>query len=202
MTATQIAAKPLATVGSFYAMAMDTLFSIPRRPFAWREFFVQSWFVARVSLAPALMLAIPFTVLNVYTLSILLIEFRGRLLRYRRSHRYRHADRPDRHGVGRSWGRRDRDVRRPAVVVPSGHFDGRRGDVGAHLLRVQRVRRPCWRRRGRGARRADVARRGRLRDHVVLPGDLRTVGQIQPIGLTTRPVGEFPNRPNEREAVQ
>jgi phospholipid/cholesterol/gamma-HCH transport system permease protein len=75
VTATQVATKPLATAGGFYAMAMDTMVSIPRRPFAWREFFLQSWFVARVSLAPALMLAIPFTVLNVYTLNILLIEF-------------------------------------------------------------------------------------------------------------------------------
>ncbi|QLL10410.1 MlaE family ABC transporter permease [Mycobacterium vicinigordonae] len=56
-------------------MAIDTLLAVPQRPFAWREFLLQSWFVARVSIAPALMLAIPFTVLNVYTLNILLIEF-------------------------------------------------------------------------------------------------------------------------------
>jgi phospholipid/cholesterol/gamma-HCH transport system permease protein len=48
---------------------------IPRRPFAWREFLSQSWFVARVSLLPALMLALPFTVLLVFTFNIVLIEF-------------------------------------------------------------------------------------------------------------------------------
>src|SRR6202023_828265 len=48
---------------------------IPRRPFAWREFLIQSWFVARVALLPTLMLAIPFTVLAVFTFNLLLVEF-------------------------------------------------------------------------------------------------------------------------------
>ncbi|WP_163744954.1 MlaE family ABC transporter permease [Mycolicibacterium madagascariense] len=56
-------------------MALDTLILIPRRPFAWREFLQQSWFVARVSLVPTLLLAIPFTVLLVFTFNILLLEF-------------------------------------------------------------------------------------------------------------------------------
>ncbi|BBY79755.1 ABC transporter permease [Mycolicibacterium pulveris] len=69
------AGKPLGAVGGFFAMALDVLVSIPRRPFAWREFILQSWFVARVSLVPTLMLAIPFTVLLVFTFNILLVEF-------------------------------------------------------------------------------------------------------------------------------
>src|SRR5260370_7100399 len=48
---------------------------MPRRPFAWRELLLQSWFVARVSLVPTLMLAIPFTVLTIFTFNILLVEF-------------------------------------------------------------------------------------------------------------------------------
>jgi len=56
-------------------MALDTLMCIPRRPFAWREFLLQSWFVARVSLAPTLMLAVPFAVLMIFTFNILMIEF-------------------------------------------------------------------------------------------------------------------------------
>ncbi len=36
---------------------------------------LQSWFVARVSLLPTLMLAIPFTVLVMFTFNILLVEF-------------------------------------------------------------------------------------------------------------------------------
>jgi len=70
-----IKAKPIRAAGGFFAMALDTLVLIPRRPFAWREFLSQSWFVARVSLLPALMLALPFTVLLVFTFNIVLIEF-------------------------------------------------------------------------------------------------------------------------------
>jgi len=68
-------ANPLRFVGDFFALALDTLLQIPRRPFAGREFVLQTWFVARVSLAPTLMLSIPFTVLMVFTLNILFIEF-------------------------------------------------------------------------------------------------------------------------------
>jgi phospholipid/cholesterol/gamma-HCH transport system permease protein len=74
MNATMTAATPVRAVGGFYAMALDTLIAIPRRPFAGRELLLQSWFVARVSVAPTLMLAIPFTVLTVFTLNILLVE--------------------------------------------------------------------------------------------------------------------------------
>lgn len=67
--------KPFGAVGGFFAMALDTFVLMFRRPFAWREFLLQSWFVARVSLVPTLMLAIPFTVLTVFILNILLTEF-------------------------------------------------------------------------------------------------------------------------------
>ncbi|EKF24548.1 permease family protein [Mycolicibacterium hassiacum DSM 44199] len=56
-------------------MTLDVLVLMPRRPFAWREFLLQAWFVARVSMLPTLMLAIPFTVLMVFTFNILLVEF-------------------------------------------------------------------------------------------------------------------------------
>jgi phospholipid/cholesterol/gamma-HCH transport system permease protein len=68
-------ARPMRGIGGFFAMSLDTLVLIPRAPFAWREFLHQSWFVARVSLLPTLMLALPFTVLLVFTFNILLIEF-------------------------------------------------------------------------------------------------------------------------------
>lgn len=69
------AAKPIRALGGFFAMTLDALMFIPRRPVAWREFLLQSWFVARVSMFPTLMLAIPFTVLMVFTFNILLVEF-------------------------------------------------------------------------------------------------------------------------------
>jgi phospholipid/cholesterol/gamma-HCH transport system permease protein len=66
---------PLRGLGEFFRMCWQTLALIPRRPFAWREFLLQSWFVARVALLPTLLLAIPFTVLAVFTFNILLREF-------------------------------------------------------------------------------------------------------------------------------
>ena len=68
-------AKPVVALGGFFVMALEVALAIPRRPFAWREFLVQAWFVARVSMVPTLMLAIPFTVLMVFTFNILLVEF-------------------------------------------------------------------------------------------------------------------------------
>ncbi|TDH52867.1 ABC transporter permease [Mycobacterium eburneum] len=68
------AAKPARALGDFFAMCMDTLVQMFSPPWAWREFLLQSWFVARVSMAPTLLLAIPFTVLTTYTLNILLVE--------------------------------------------------------------------------------------------------------------------------------
>lgn len=67
--------KPAIALGGFFALAWEVLLLIPRRPFALREFMLQSWFVARVSLLPTLMLAMPYTVLVVFTFNILLLEF-------------------------------------------------------------------------------------------------------------------------------
>ncbi|WP_123023616.1 MlaE family ABC transporter permease [Mycolicibacterium stellerae] len=69
------AATPFTGVGKFFAMALDTFVFMFKPPFALREMLEQAWFVARVSLVPTLMLSIPFTVLTVFTLNILLVEF-------------------------------------------------------------------------------------------------------------------------------
>jgi phospholipid/cholesterol/gamma-HCH transport system permease protein len=70
-----VVVRPAQVLGRFFAMTLDTLMLLPRRPFAMREFVMQSWFVARVSLLPTLMLAMPYTVLVVFTFNILLLEF-------------------------------------------------------------------------------------------------------------------------------
>jgi phospholipid/cholesterol/gamma-HCH transport system permease protein len=75
MNTRDTALKPMRAVGGFFAMALDVLVAMPKRPFAWQEFLTQSWFVARVSLLPTLMLSIPFTVMLVFTFNILLVEF-------------------------------------------------------------------------------------------------------------------------------
>jgi len=56
-------------------MALDVMVLLFKPPFAWRELMLQTWFVARVSILPTLLLTIPFTVLVVFTLNILLVEF-------------------------------------------------------------------------------------------------------------------------------
>lgn len=74
MVLQDVALKPLRGAGGFYAMTLDVLVAIPRRPFAWRELLLQCWFLARVSVFPALMLALPFTVLSAFTLNVLLMD--------------------------------------------------------------------------------------------------------------------------------
>jgi phospholipid/cholesterol/gamma-HCH transport system permease protein len=69
------AATPFRGIGGFFAMALDTFVLMFKPPFAWREYLFQTWFVARVSLLPALMLSVPYTVLFVFVFNILLIEF-------------------------------------------------------------------------------------------------------------------------------
>ncbi|WP_435531010.1 MlaE family ABC transporter permease [Rhodococcus spelaei] len=55
-------------------MTLDTALSFFRWPFQWREFVTQAWFVARVSMMPTVLMALPFTVLVVFTLNSLLGE--------------------------------------------------------------------------------------------------------------------------------
>jgi phospholipid/cholesterol/gamma-HCH transport system permease protein len=61
-------------VGGLFAMGRDASKFLFQRPVQWREFLDQSWFVARVSLVPTLLVAIPFTVLVSFTINILLRE--------------------------------------------------------------------------------------------------------------------------------
>ena len=74
MTASAVVLKPVREVGGFFAMALDTFLAIPKLPFALREFILQTWFVAKVSLLPTMMLSIPFCTLVVFMLNILLGE--------------------------------------------------------------------------------------------------------------------------------
>lgn len=66
--------KPVSAFGGFVAMSLDIFAAMFRPPFAWREYVIQAWFVARVSAVPALMLTIPYSVLIVFTLNVLVNE--------------------------------------------------------------------------------------------------------------------------------
>src|SRR5246127_5991279 len=72
--ATLSAAKPVRAMGGFFAMSLDTFVQMFKPPFAWREYIAQSGFVARVSVLPALLLTMPYSVLLVFTFNILLTE--------------------------------------------------------------------------------------------------------------------------------
>jgi phospholipid/cholesterol/gamma-HCH transport system permease protein len=67
-------AAPVRGVGGFFAMTLDTFVAAFTTRFAWREFIDQTWFIARVSMVPAVLLAIPFTTFVVFLLNILLLE--------------------------------------------------------------------------------------------------------------------------------
>jgi phospholipid/cholesterol/gamma-HCH transport system permease protein len=69
-----VVVKPVRAFGGFYALTLDTLIQIFRPPIAGREFIIQTWFLARVSLLPAILLAIPFTTFVVFIVNILLME--------------------------------------------------------------------------------------------------------------------------------
>src|SRR5712675_285545 len=75
MTTLARIASPARGLGEFFAMALDVAVLMFRPPWAWREFILQSWFVARVSLFPTFMLSLPYTVLTVFVENILLVEF-------------------------------------------------------------------------------------------------------------------------------
>jgi len=61
---------PVRALGDFFAMTLDVLRFSVRRPFQWAEFVDQCWFIARVSMAPTVLVALPFTVLVSSTLNI------------------------------------------------------------------------------------------------------------------------------------
>jgi phospholipid/cholesterol/gamma-HCH transport system permease protein len=68
------ALRPTRVLGAFFAMALDTFVTMFRKPLAWRELLEQMWFVTRVSVVPAMVLAVPFMVLTVFTINVLLVQ--------------------------------------------------------------------------------------------------------------------------------
>jgi phospholipid/cholesterol/gamma-HCH transport system permease protein len=52
--------KPIGTAGSLFAFALDVGRAVFRRPFQFREFIQQAWFIASVTIVPTALVAIPF----------------------------------------------------------------------------------------------------------------------------------------------
>src|ERR1700761_6094658 len=53
-------ARPMKPVGEMFALFLDTLRALPKRPFQWKEFIDQAWFVASVTILPTMLVSIPF----------------------------------------------------------------------------------------------------------------------------------------------
>lgn len=62
-------------VGSFFAMSLDVFVGMFTSRLAWREYLDQTWFVARVSFLPAILMCIPYSVISNFCFNILLNEF-------------------------------------------------------------------------------------------------------------------------------
>lgn len=67
--------KPFTKIGGFVKMCVLTFKALVSRPFQWKEFTLQCWFLIRVAFLPTLAVSIPLTVLIIFTLNILLAEF-------------------------------------------------------------------------------------------------------------------------------
>lgn len=64
--------KALRVLGGFYAFCMETFRLMFRRPFQFAEFVDMGWFVASVSIGPAILVSIPFCVIIVFEVNQLL----------------------------------------------------------------------------------------------------------------------------------
>ena len=54
------AAATLRSTGSLFALFLDVVRALPRRPFQTKEFINQSWFIASVTILPTALVSIPF----------------------------------------------------------------------------------------------------------------------------------------------
>jgi phospholipid/cholesterol/gamma-HCH transport system permease protein len=53
-------ARPMKPVGEMFALFLDVLRALPKRPFQLQEFIDQAWFVASVTILPTMLVSIPF----------------------------------------------------------------------------------------------------------------------------------------------
>src|ERR687889_2502517 len=51
---------PVRGAGDFFALSLDVLRMTVKRPFQWREFVNQAWFIASVTILPTALVSIPF----------------------------------------------------------------------------------------------------------------------------------------------
>lgn len=74
MLAAHPATKPIRGLGEFFAMTAETFVAMFKPPFAWREYLLQCWFVARVSTLPGVLMTIPWAVISGFLFNVLLAD--------------------------------------------------------------------------------------------------------------------------------
>lgn len=74
LTSAYPATKPVRVMGGFFGMSLDVIVGIFTTPLAWREYLSQSWFVARVSFLPAVLMVIPYSLISTFIFNIVLNE--------------------------------------------------------------------------------------------------------------------------------
>lgn len=55
-----VVTKPVGTAGNLFAFGLDVVVAMFKRPFQLREFLLQGWFIASVTIIPTALVAIPF----------------------------------------------------------------------------------------------------------------------------------------------
>ncbi|HEY2017110.1 MAG TPA: ABC transporter permease, partial [Bryobacteraceae bacterium] len=74
MLASHPITKPIRGLGDFFAMTAETFAAMVKPPFAWREYLLQCWFVARVSTVPGILMTIPWAVISGFLFNVLLAD--------------------------------------------------------------------------------------------------------------------------------
>jgi phospholipid/cholesterol/gamma-HCH transport system permease protein len=67
--------KPIGTAGSLFAFGLDVGRAVFRRPFQFREFIQQAWFIASVTIVPTALVAIPFGAVIALQVGGLVVQF-------------------------------------------------------------------------------------------------------------------------------
>ncbi|WP_063007674.1 MlaE family ABC transporter permease [Nocardia kruczakiae] len=64
-------------LGEFYVTAWETFRCMFQRPVQWREFIHQAWFICRISIAPSILMAIPFCAMIIFEINLILDQIGG-----------------------------------------------------------------------------------------------------------------------------
>ncbi|MFF3572704.1 MlaE family ABC transporter permease [Nocardia jiangxiensis] len=67
----------ITALGDFYVTTWETFRCMFKRPVQWREFIYQAWFLCRISIAPSILMAIPFCAMIIFEINLILDQIGG-----------------------------------------------------------------------------------------------------------------------------